>query len=155
MQLSEILDIECVKVPLQAVEKYQSIAELIDLLNQTGRIDNYQEALKAVMEREGVRSTGVGQGFAIPHAKTNAVKKIVMAVGQTSQPIDFESIDHQPVRMIILLISPTDQTGPHIRTLAQISRIMTDSEFRKQFWPNEKQKNRSAEDLYNYLINQK
>ena len=155
MQLREILDIKCVKIPLRADEKHQAIAELVDLLSQAGRIDNHDEALKAVMEREAVRSTGVGQGFAIPHAKTDAVKKMVMAIGQTTQPIDFESIDRQPVRTIVLLISPADQTGPHIRTLARISRIMTDPEFRKQFRPNEKQKNRSAQDLYNYLIKPK
>ena len=153
MELSEILDLKCVKVPLKAVEKYQAIAELIDLLSQADYIDNYQEVLKAVVEREAVRSTGVGQGFAIPHAKTDAIKKIVMAIGQTESPIDFESIDGQPVRMIILLISPSSQTGPHIQTLAKISRIMTDSEFRKEFWPNEEQKT-TAQELYDYLIKQ-
>ena len=126
MRLVDILDIKCVMVPLKALEKNQAITELIDLLDRAGRLDDYDTALKAVMQRESVRSTGVGQGFAIPHGKSSAVDQLVMAVGKTSEPIDFESIDKKPVDIIFLLISPLDKTGPHIQALAGISRLMTD-----------------------------
>ena len=126
MRLADILDIKCVMVPLKALEKNQAITELIDLLDRAGRLDDYDTALKAVMQRESVRSTGVGQGFAIPHGKSSAVDQLVMAVGKTSEPIDFESIDKKPVDIIFLLISPLDKTGPHIQALAGISRLMTD-----------------------------
>ena len=126
MRLADILDIKCVKVPLKALEKRRAVAELIDLLDQEGRLNDYDIAFKAVMQRESVRSTGVGQGFAIPHGKSSAVDNLVMAVGKTSEPIDFESIDKKPVDIIFLLISPPDQTGPHIQALAGISRLMTD-----------------------------
>ena len=126
MRLADILDIKCVKVPLKALEKNQAITELIDLLDRAGLLDDYDIAFKAVMQRESVRSTGVGQGFAIPHGKSSAVDNLVMAVGKTSEPIDFESIDKRPVDIIFLLISPLDQTGPHIQALAGISRLMTD-----------------------------
>ncbi|MCK5271718.1 MAG: PTS sugar transporter subunit IIA [Sedimentisphaerales bacterium] len=126
MRLADILDIKCVKVPLKALEKNQAITELIDLLDRAGLLDDYDIAFKAVMQRESVRSTGVGQGFAIPHGKSSAVDNLVMAVGRTSAPIDFESIDKKPVDIIFLLISPLDQTGPHIQALAGISRLMTD-----------------------------
>ena len=126
MRLVDILDIKCVMVPLKALEKNQAITELIDLLDRAGRLDDYDTALKAVMQRESVRSTGVGQGFAIPHGKSSAVDQLVMAVGKTSEPIDFESIDKKPVDIIFLMISPLDKTGPHIQALAGISRLMTD-----------------------------
>lgn len=126
MRFADILDIECVKVPLKALEKHHAITELIDLLNQAGRLNDYDIAFKAVMQRESVRSTGVGQGFAIPHGKSSAVDNLVMAAGKTSEPIDFESIDKKPVDIIFLLISPLDKTGPHIQALAGISRLMTD-----------------------------
>ena len=69
----------------------------------------------------------MGLGFAIPHGKCANVHRLVMAIGKSAQPIDFDSVDRQPVTIIILLVSPVDQTGPHIQALARISRLMTDS----------------------------
>jgi len=149
MQLSEIIRLECVKVPLEATEKEQAITELVDLLNLARLLNGYEGALKAVMQREAVRSTGVGKGFAIPHGKCTAVDKLVMAVGKTTHPIDFESIDHQPVSLIFLLISPPDMTGPHIQALARISRLMTDPESRSCI-----DNSKTSEELYNYLSEQ-
>jgi fructose-specific phosphotransferase system IIA component len=146
MRITEILDIKCVKVPLAAQEKFQAITELVDLLDARGLLDDYDAVLKAVMEREAIRSTGIGQGFAIPHGKCNAVSKLVMALGKVSKPIDFESIDQHPVSVIVLLVSPTDQTGPHIQALARISRLMTDRDFRDKIWSAE-----SADRLYKLI----
>ena len=137
MQLKDIVQPECVKVPLDAQEKYQAIKELIDLLDQAGLLKNHQESLDAVLQRESVRSTGVGQGFAIPHGKCPSVDRMIMAIGKTAIPIDFESIDNQPVNIIILLISPLGQTGPHIQALAKISRLMTDTASRKSILMSE------------------
>ena len=97
MQLTDILELSCIKIPIQATEKYQAITELMDLLAQNGKLGDYHTALQAVLDREAVRSTGVGQGFAIPHGKTSAVQQLVMAIGKVDQPIDFDSIDGQPV----------------------------------------------------------
>ncbi len=130
MQLKEILKPECVAVPLSSMEKYQVITELIDCVNKAGLILDYDKTLKAVMQREAIRSTGVGQGFAIPHAKTNGVEKVTLAIGKPAGPIDFESIDKQPVSTVFLLVSPQEKTGPHIQALAKISRLMTDKKAR-------------------------
>ena len=148
MELTDILDIRCVKVPLAAGEKYQAITELIDLLEAAGLICDYQVVMKSVMERESVRSTGVGQGFAIPHGKCDGVKKLVMAVGRTAEPIDFESIDSRPVEIIILLVSPAEKIGPHIQTLAKISRLMTDKQSRQKIWNS-----KTAEQLFDNITN--
>ena len=90
------------------------------------------EALEAVMAREATRSTGIGSGIAIPHGKCGAVTELIMAIGIAREPIDFDSIDDKPVQIIVLLISPPDQTGPHIQALARISRIMLDEEFKQK-----------------------
>ena len=131
MKLTDVLQLNCVKVPLQATEKYQAITELIDLLDEAQKFSDYDTALRAVMQREAVRSTGVGQGFAVPHGKCAAVDRLVIAMGKTTEPIEFESIDKQPVNLIVLLVSPLDQTGPHIQALANISRFMTTSGIRQ------------------------
>ncbi len=147
MQLTTLLNKEHVKIPLEATEKYQAITELIDLMDDGSVFSDFGEVLKTVMEREAIRSTGVGQGFAIPHGKCPSVSKLTMAIGKTSEPIDFQSVDGQPVSVIILLVSPSDKTGPHIQALARISRIMTDGTFRKLIWDC-----KSATKLFQHIL---
>ncbi len=132
MILTTILLPNCVKVPLESKEKEAVITELIDLLDSHGQLTDRDAALEAVLEREKIRSTGIGSAIAIPHAKCNVVKEIVMAIGIAAEPIDFESIDDEPVTIVILLVSPLDQIGPHIQALARISKLMLDKEFKNQ-----------------------
>ena len=147
MNLSDILDKSSVMVPLQATQKTQAITQLTDLLDNQGKLKDPKAALQAVLDRENIRSTGIGQGFAIPHGKTAAVDKLVMAGGLLDQPIDFQSIDSQPVNIVVLLISPIDQTGPHIQALAGISRMMTDQNIREKI-----NKTKSSDQLYQLII---
>ena len=83
-----------------------------------------------MLEREATRTTGIGNGLAIPHGKCSGVDHLVVAVGKPEAPIDFDSIDKRPVNLIVLLASPPDQTGPHIQALARISRLMNVEAFR-------------------------
>jgi len=131
MILTQILQPTCVKVPLEGKDKNAVISELIDLLDADGLLSDKNAASEAVFMREQTRSTGIGSGIAIPHGKCKAVKELVMAVGIAHQPIDFESVDGKPVTIVILLVSPADQTGPHIQALAKISRLMLDQEFKQ------------------------
>ena len=130
MVLTEILQSTCVKVPVESKDKESVICELIDLLDTNGLLLDKELALEAVLVREKTRSTGIGSSIAIPHGKCKAVKKLVMALGIAHEPIDFMSIDSKPVAIVILLVSPNDQTGPHVQALASISRLMLDEEFR-------------------------
>ncbi|HUT31776.1 MAG TPA: PTS sugar transporter subunit IIA [Sedimentisphaerales bacterium] len=148
MLLTQILQPSCVKVPLQGEDKKSIITELIDLLDANGLLLDRDTALEAVFTREQTRSTGIGSGIAIPHGKCKAVKELVMALGIAPQPIDFESVDGKPVKIMILLVSPTDKTGPHIQALARISRLMLDEKFK-----NALEKAHSAEQLYELLTN--
>jgi fructose-specific phosphotransferase system IIA component len=130
MLLAQIIQQSCVKVPLEAKDKTSAITELIDLLEAEKLLQNKDDALQSVLAREQTRTTGIGSGVAIPHGKSKSVKELVMAAGIARQPIDFNSVDGKPVSIIILLVSPVDQTGPHIQALAKISKMMLDESFR-------------------------
>jgi len=133
MNLTQILQPGCVKVPLESKDKQSAITELVELLDDNGLLLDKDLALKSVFLREKTRRTGIGSGIAIPHGKCKAVKDLVMAVGIANEPIDFESVDGKPVRIVLLLISPADQTGPHIQALAKISRLMLNEQFKQGF----------------------
>ena len=125
MKLTDVLRRDCIKAPLSAGEKNAAIVELVDLIDKARLVRDRQVVLQAVLEREARRSTGIGRGLAIPHGKSTACDRLVMAIGKPAEPIDFNAIDGQPVTIIVLLASPLDQTGPHIQALARISRLMT------------------------------
>jgi mannitol/fructose-specific phosphotransferase system IIA component (Ntr-type) len=125
MKLTDYLPPTLVKVPLASTDKTGAITEIVDLVAAQGLTTARDVLLKAVLERETQRSTGVGRGFAIPHAKTDAVSRLVVAMGRTSVPIPFGAIDGQPVELIALLASPTTATSLHIQTLARLSKLVT------------------------------
>ena len=146
MILTQILQPNCVKVPVENKDKEAVITELVDLLNANGLLLDRDVALDAVLTRERTRSTGTGAGIAIPHGKCNAVKELVMAIGIAHEPIEFESVDGKPVTILILLVSPADQTGPHIQALASISRLMLNEEFKQKL-----EQAASADEVYKLL----
>ncbi len=133
MLLTQILQANCIRLPLEGRDKNDVIEELIDVLDRNGLLTDKDGATEAVYAREQTRSTGIGAGIAIPHAKCNAANDIVMAIGITQDPIDFDSIDGKPVNIVLLLISPKTQVGQHIQVLTSISRLMLDDEFKQAF----------------------
>jgi len=132
MKLADILSEKTIKVPLENREKSRVIEELVDLLDKAGSITNRDAVLKAILDREAVMSTGVGEGVAIPHGKSDAAPVIVAALGISAEPIDFDSIDKEPVRLIWLLVGPPGQTGPHLKALSRISRLMHMGELKEK-----------------------
>jgi fructose-specific phosphotransferase system IIA component len=131
MRLTEILKPANIKVPLQAKTKAEAIGELVELLAANGEVTDPKKVLESVLDREATRTTGIGNGLAIPHGKCTGTNRLTMAIGRPATPIDFQSIDGRPVNVIWLLTSPPDQTGPHIHALARISRLMTIDRFRQ------------------------
>ncbi|MGD8450963.1 MAG: PTS sugar transporter subunit IIA [Phycisphaerae bacterium] len=146
MELSKILTPERIRVPLQSNDKTGVITELVDLLNATGGLTNRDLALDAVLKREAERTTGIGYGLAIPHGKSDGCKQLVIAAGKPAEPVEFQSLDQRPVTFVVLLVSPPDQTGPHIQALAKISRLMNMEEFRKAI-----EGARSAQELHDVV----
>lgn len=149
MILTQILQPNCVKVPVESKDKEAVITELVDLLDNQGLLSDRDVVLDAVLTRERTQSTGTGAGIAIPHGKCKAVKELVMAIGIAHEPIEFQSIDNKPVTILILLVSPADQTGPHIQALARISRLMLNEEFKARL-----EKANSANEVYELLSQQ-
>lgn len=132
MTLTQILRPNCIKVPLEGRAKESVITELVDLLGAEGLLVDRNIVLDAVLARERTRSTGIGSALAVPHGKCKGVKELVMAIGIAHEPIDFASVDEKPVTIVILLVSPDNQTGPHIQALARISRMMLDEKFKQK-----------------------
>lgn len=143
MNITDILSPDAIKVPMDALEKKEAIYELVDLLAETGVITNAQILKQVVWEREQQRSTGIGEGLAIPHGKTSCTKQLAIAIGLPSEPIEYEAVDGKPIRMFVLLASPPDKTADHIQALGKISRLMGNDSFRRSAYEVE-----SAQQLY-------
>ena len=96
------------------------------------KILDIEKVSSTIFEREKLVSTGVGKGFAIPHGKTDSIEDVVAAFAITKEPIDFDSIDGEPVRFIFLLIGKENLLNTHIKLLSRISRLMNKDEFREK-----------------------
>jgi len=127
MKLTDHLSLPLVKVPLAATEKRQAITELVSVIAEQSLTERRDQLLDAVLEREAQRTTGIGRGFAIPHAKCDAVDHLTIAFGRAANPIDFAAVDGQPVTLIALLASPVSATSSHIQALARLSRLVTNA----------------------------
>ncbi len=146
LSILEFLTPEAVIVPLEADNKRDSIDALVDRLAEKCSLPDPEEMKRVVWEREVQRSTGIGQGLAIPHGKSQFLKNLIMAIGIIPEGIEFDSIDQKPVRMIALLLSPSDRIADHIQALGRISRLMNDEGFRGQAYGA-----RNSEDLYEQI----
>ena len=132
MTLLEILSPEAIVVNLQGETKEEIIAELSKLVAKNCQIANSDDIFQAVIEREKIMSTGIGDGIAIPHGKSDSVDKLVAALGTKRRGVDFEALDGEPAYVFFLLVSPTNISGPHIKALARISRYLKNEEFKKR-----------------------
>ena len=130
MHILDILKQDSIKVPLDATDRKSAIEELVQLLHTTGHVSDAKALMTCVWEREQQRSTGIGEGLAIPHGKTPTLENLVMAVGRPKTPIDYDAIDKKPVQLIVLLASPPDRTSDHIQALGRVSRLMSNPDFR-------------------------
>jgi PTS system nitrogen regulatory IIA component len=132
MTLLDILSLESTIVDLKGETKEEIIAELVDSLHVGDAINDRDKVLQAVLEREKIMSTGIGDGIAIPHGKSDAVVKLVAALGTQKRGVDFEALDGEPAYVFFLLVSPANVSGPHIKALARISRLLKNDDFKKR-----------------------
>lgn len=124
MLLTDLLTIDCIRIPLQASTKEEVLRELVDIVMAGAPAHDRNVVLKAVEEREAVLSTGIGYGVAIPHGKSGLVPGLRMAAGRTKAPLDFDALDGEPVQLFFLLVGPEAAAGPHIKALSRISRLV-------------------------------
>jgi len=146
MVLAEILNKDRILFNVKFQNKEEAISQLVDTLRTEPKVKDVEEIKKSVLEREKILSTGVGNGFAIPHAKTNAVDGFVLAVAKLAEPLDFNSHDGQPVRLIFLLVGKEDMVSEHIKMLSRISRLINNDEFRQKLFDAS-----SSDELYELL----
>lgn len=132
MKITEILSEDVVRTSLPGKTKTEVIDAMVELAARQKKILDKEKMREAIFERERIMSTGVGGGFAIPHGKTDAVSDIVGAFAVTAEPIDYQSLDEQPVRILFLLVGRDNMVGPHIKLLSRISRLMNKPEFRQR-----------------------
>lgn len=129
MKITEFLDKKGIKIGLESSEKEDTLKELVDVLAEVQDIGDKKSILKALVERESLGSTGIGQGIAIPHGKTEKIKELVAVLGISKKGINFEALDGEPVYIFFLLVAPKETAGPHLKALAQISRLLRDTYF--------------------------
>ncbi len=130
MRLTDILTESRIELHLTAGGKDEVIDRLVDLVADGMRDGDRASILQSVKAREQLMSTGVGNGVAIPHGKTNAVDALIAAFGRCEEPVDYDALDGQPVSLVFLLVGPEDAAGPHIKALSRISRLLSYEEFR-------------------------
>jgi mannitol/fructose-specific phosphotransferase system IIA component (Ntr-type) len=126
MQIETLISPDIIRVPLLAQDRLGAIRELIELLSAQGLVSDVESAIEITWAREQERTTGIGEGLAVPHGRCTCVNALTLAIGKPSTPIDFLSFDQKPVRLVVLVLSPPEDTASHIQVLGGISRLMCD-----------------------------
>lgn len=132
MKIMEFIDEGAVSCDVKGETKEGVIRELIGLLVKTGSIKekDVPKLIRILLEREALGSTGIGQGVAIPHGKSDCVSQLVGALGICHHGVNFDSLDGESTRIFFLLVAPEDSAGPHLKALARISRLLKEKHFR-------------------------
>jgi PTS system nitrogen regulatory IIA component len=129
MAIVDLITQSVVKIPLEAENKPSVLCELVQVLKDAGRIEDVDGVLEAIHRREDMGSTGLEFGIAVPHAKTDRVDRLTMAIGISKNGIDFDALDGEPSMLFFFMLAPPDQTGPHIEALAEIAKIAKERKF--------------------------
>jgi nitrogen PTS system EIIA component len=131
MHISRYMDPQLVSF-IDADSQEKVLAHLVDLIHQAGKLDNKDQFLKAITEREKIVSTGIGMGVAIPHAKLSSYDHFFIAVGILKKPIEWNSLDGAPVRMIFMIGGPDDKQTEYLQILSGLTKAIKDEERRKK-----------------------
>lgn len=124
MKLTDYLRPESIGIAIEADSKEDVLEAVLALAEKNPNVRDIKKVRAAVFEREKIMSTGVGKNFAIPHGKTDAVDDIVLAFATTAQPVDYGSMDNEPVRLVLLLISKETLVSQRLRLLSTASKMM-------------------------------
>ena len=126
LMLNRFIAREIIKVGISDVDKWTAIEELVDLIITSGRSDKREGILSAILDRERQGSTGLENGIAIPHARTDAVSEFVCAIGVSKEGIDFDSLDGKPCHLIFLIVGPTQESTKYLKALSAAAFIGKD-----------------------------
>jgi len=149
MKITDFITEDCIKAELESEDKDELFEEMIDVLVRTKTEYDRETLIDAISERESKMSTGIGNGIAIPHGKTNAVKDICGVIGTSRAGIDYDSLDGEPVHVVFMLLAPIDSAGPHIKALQKIAILMKDRGFYQRL--NDA---KSSKEIYQIIFNE-
>jgi mannitol/fructose-specific phosphotransferase system IIA component (Ntr-type) len=134
MRMADFVVRDAILPDLHAANKESVIREMVESLRTCGNFKSGdpEEVVKAILKREVLGSTGIGRGVAIPHTKHPTVEKLVGTVALSKGGVGFESLDGEPVHVFVMLVSPQDRPGDHLRALENVSRSLRDDGFVRQ-----------------------
>lgn len=146
MNIGELLDRSAISVRVSAANKKKVLAVIAEIAARNFGLDA-SDVLDALTEREAAGSTGVGYGVAVPHARLEGLERMRGVFVRVEQPVEFGSVDDQPVDLLFALFAPKNAGAEHLRALARVSRIMRQNELREQL-----RKARSADAVHALLV---
>ena len=124
--LSSLIKEKYIKMDLRENKKNKLLAELVDFIAKSGKLKDKKSFLNALVKREKLGSTGIGNGVAIPHAKSERVRDFILAFARHNQGVDFGALDGEKTYLFFVLASSADEVGNHLKILAEISRLVKD-----------------------------
>lgn len=146
MNISDILKEGFIIADLKAADKQETLIEVSLFLESKGVIQDHDKLLQALLKREQLGSTGIGDNMAIPHAKSDDIEQIVTVFARSQKGIDFDSLDRKPVHFVFMLLAPSASTGLHLKALAKIARLFKNSSLRENILKAE-----SASEIYTVI----
>ncbi|MCC6549687.1 MAG: PTS sugar transporter subunit IIA [Ignavibacteriaceae bacterium] len=132
MRISDLLTPELITTELPVTDKNQVIEAMLKLIENDPRVIDFQKVRQSVFDREKVMSTGVGKNFAIPHGKTDSISDLIIAFGKSDEPINYSSLDGQPVYLVLLMVGKENNVSFNIKILSRVSRMMSNDQFREK-----------------------
>lgn len=132
MRITELLTKETIHLSIKGQQKPDAIEQLVNVLDRAGKLTNSSEFKEAILKREEQSTTGIGEGIAIPHAKTKAVKNAAIAFGRSTEGVDYESLDGQPAHLFFMIAAPEGANNTHLEALSRLSTILMNEDVRKQ-----------------------
>ena len=130
LRLQDYAAPELIAIALEARDKEDLLARMVDLLVQSGRVRDSEVLMREILKRERVMSTGIGGGIAIPHALSSDIENLSLVFGRTQAPLDFQALDSQPVDLVFMLVGPKNAASLYVKLLARVSRLLQDERFK-------------------------
>jgi len=132
MKISDYLRSDLCIMQMQAKTKEEAVKEISLKLAQEGKINDMDKFIRDILEREGLGSTGIGHGIAVPHARTDTVSDFVIGFGRSSEGINFNAIDGENVNLIFLMGANPKELNLYLRLLAELSKFLMKASFRRE-----------------------
>lgn len=132
MRIADYAAPELIATGLESQGKDDCLAQMVGMLVRSGRIADSEVLMRELVKREGVMSTGIGGGIALPHALTDDIQELVIVFSHTREPIDFQSLDSRPVDLVVMLVGPKSAANLYVKLLARVSRLLQNVGFKQR-----------------------